>query len=275
MTLFLASVATLAELEIGLTAGADIIDLKDPEKGALGAWSLDKIARAVGIVAGRCRVSAAAGDPVHPVNQGKQLEDDWTAFAASGVDTVKFAMGFDGYDPQRLEMVARIAWGSVQPVAVVAVDKARQSGVRLDDSAWLAQLTDAGCRGVMLDTADKAVGRLTDYVPFSVLSAFVMAGRSLGLEVGLAGSLCLEDSGLINRLAPDVAGFRGALCAQGDRTGRLVPERVRHLKAALHSADHSAEYVAASQATATAGPQSAIRAAKSASEIPRSVSTPT
>ena len=34
----LASVATLAEVDLALAAGADLIDLKDPEAGALGAW---------------------------------------------------------------------------------------------------------------------------------------------------------------------------------------------------------------------------------------------
>ena len=37
MTGFLASVTSAAEAEIVLAAGADIIDLKDPHSGALGA----------------------------------------------------------------------------------------------------------------------------------------------------------------------------------------------------------------------------------------------
>ena len=37
MTLFLASVRDVAEAETALLAGADIIDLKDPAQGALGA----------------------------------------------------------------------------------------------------------------------------------------------------------------------------------------------------------------------------------------------
>ena len=271
MTALLASVATLDEVEIAVTNGADIIDLKDPEKGTLGAWVLTDIAQAVRRVAGRRPVSAAAGDPIHPVDQGKRLKEGWTALASSGVDTVKFALGFDGYDRHRLAIVAEIAWGPVRPVAVIAADQARQSGVRLDDPSWLSALIEVGCRGLMLDTADKTCGRLTDFVSGSVLSAFIIASRGLGLEVGLAGSLGLNDVALINRLAPDIAGFRGALCVRGDRNGRLDPERLWHLREVLHPVDGTA----ASPATPTAGPQMAIRVAKSVSGTAKKVSPST
>jgi dihydroneopterin aldolase len=62
MTLFLASVRDAAEAEMALACGADIIDLKDPSQGALGAVSLDAIASTVRCVAGRAPVSATIGD---------------------------------------------------------------------------------------------------------------------------------------------------------------------------------------------------------------------
>ena len=47
MTRLLASVATLDELALAARGGVDILDLKDPKAGALGAWPLNGIARAV------------------------------------------------------------------------------------------------------------------------------------------------------------------------------------------------------------------------------------
>ncbi len=52
MTLFLASVRDAAEAEMAIGAGADIIDLKDPGQGALGALAPDTIAACVRRVAG-------------------------------------------------------------------------------------------------------------------------------------------------------------------------------------------------------------------------------
>ncbi len=53
MTLFLASVRDTAEAEMAIGAGADIIDLKDPGHGALGALAPDTIAACVRRIAAR------------------------------------------------------------------------------------------------------------------------------------------------------------------------------------------------------------------------------
>jgi len=62
MTLFLASVRDAGEAEMAMTAGADIIDLKDPHSGALGALNLKTIASCVRSIARRAPVSATVGD---------------------------------------------------------------------------------------------------------------------------------------------------------------------------------------------------------------------
>ena len=62
MTLFLASVRDPAEAELALAAGADIVDLKDPGQGALGAVAPGVIAACVAAIAGRAPVSATIGD---------------------------------------------------------------------------------------------------------------------------------------------------------------------------------------------------------------------
>jgi uncharacterized protein (UPF0264 family) len=79
----------------------------------------------------------------------------------------------------------------------------------------------AGCRGVMLDTADKRAGGLRRYLDDAALGAFVRRARDLGLLSGLAGSLRLDDVPPLLALQPDYLGFRGALCCAGERTRRL------------------------------------------------------
>src|SRR5262245_25208383 len=84
----LASVADLAEVELALPH-ADLIDLKDPAQGALGAWPPARIGKAVRLVAGRKPVSATVGDlpPVAGILGAAAI-----ATAAEGVDIVK--LGF-------------------------------------------------------------------------------------------------------------------------------------------------------------------------------------
>ena len=63
MTRMLASIADAAEADVVLRLGADIIDLKDPGRGALGAVPLEMARDAIEAVARRCETSAALGDP--------------------------------------------------------------------------------------------------------------------------------------------------------------------------------------------------------------------
>ena len=61
MTGLLASVMTVEEAEAALAGGADIIDLKDPRRGALGALPAPVIRDCVAAIAGRQPVSATVG----------------------------------------------------------------------------------------------------------------------------------------------------------------------------------------------------------------------
>ena len=58
----LASVRDLDEARIVLDAGVDLIDLKQPADGALGALPPEVISEVVGFVAGRTLTSATAGN---------------------------------------------------------------------------------------------------------------------------------------------------------------------------------------------------------------------
>jgi len=84
----------------------------------------------------------------------------------------------------------------------------------------------------MVDTAEKRRGSLLQRVPLATLAAFVAAVRARGVMAGLAGSLRAEDTDALRALAPDFAGFRGAV-TRGDRVAALDPKLVRQLRRRL------------------------------------------
>ena len=57
--------------------------------------------------------------------------------------------------------------------------------------------------------------------------------RQRGFLSGLAGSLRYGDIAPLVALAPDYLGFRGALCAAGDRLRPLDGERIKKIRAAI------------------------------------------
>jgi len=218
----LASVADLEEAETALELGAEVLDLKDPRAGALGAWSAERLAAAVARFGGRVPLSATTGDlPMEP----KLLRAAAERAAASGVDVVKVGFFTDEGRTDVLEALRPLAARGVRLVAVLMAD-------RDPDLTDLAPFARAGLLGVMLDTAEKRAGGLRRHRTEVELARFVAETRELGLLCGLAGSLGLADIAPLARLGPDYLGFRGALCG-GDRRGRLDPEAFRRVRIAL------------------------------------------
>src|SRR5579863_8097937 len=211
MTRMLASVADAAEAETVLQLGADVVDLKDSRRGALGAVKLEAAREALAAVARRRETSAALGDP--PYDEPALLESA-RALAAIGVETVKLAV--DGPTLDRLgESLQRLA----RDVALVGMMFADAG----PDFALLAKLARLGFKGAMLDTRDKSRGRLIDHLDVVRLNEFCARCRALSLMSGLAGSLEAPDIPRLLLVRPDVLGFRGALCAAHDRKGAIDP----------------------------------------------------
>jgi dihydroneopterin aldolase len=90
----------------------------------------------------------------------------------------------------------------------------------LPDFDAVATAAAMGAAGIMLDTADKSSGSLLAHLDAGQLMNFVTQAKAHGLTVGLAGSLTAADVPELLPLAPDLLGFRGALCL-GRRSASL------------------------------------------------------
>jgi dihydroneopterin aldolase len=223
MTLMLASVQNLAEAELALAGGADIIDLKDPRNGALGPLDPARggatVAAIVAAIGGRRPTSAAAGERFASPQAAVAAVDE---LAAAGVDYVKVGLAPDAAG----DGLIRALSGRGADAKLVGVLFADQK----PDLARLKLLADCGFSGAMLDTAEKGNGRLIDHMDVSALSAFVAHCRAADLAPGLAGSLEVPDVPRLLPLRPDFLGFRGALCKGGARAAELDAEAVAMIR---------------------------------------------
>ncbi|MBK4722260.1 (5-formylfuran-3-yl)methyl phosphate synthase [Azospirillum sp. YIM DDC1] len=215
MTRLLASVASLEELTLAARGGADILDLKDPKAGALGAWPLDSIISAVNMAhrwSARPPLSATVGDlPMDSAIVSQRVVQTW----ACGVDYVKIGLLPSGDPAACVAALAPEAQRGTRIVAVLFAD------LWTDANRLLPDLAQAGFAGAMLDTAGKGTGGLLRHKTRDKLARFLSQARGFGLLTGLAGSLRLDDIPTLLPLAPDYLGFRTALCADGNRGGAL------------------------------------------------------
>lgn len=225
----LASALDAREAATALAAGADIIDMKDARHGALGALPLDVIAQAVAAVAGRRPVSATLGDPPYDI---EALVARARALRGLCVRYVKFAVDAD-FLARHAESLAALA----RDVDLIGMQFA-DDGL---DVALLPRLAALGFAGAMIDTRDKARGRLTTLCDGATLAAFCARCRAAGLRAGLAGSLRADDVPALLAIRPDVLGFRGALCADHARGRALDAAATRALRSLIptHASDRA------------------------------------
>jgi (5-formylfuran-3-yl)methyl phosphate synthase len=212
MTRMLASVVDAAQADAVLRLGADLIDMKDPRQGALGAVPLVTVSQALAVVARRRQTSMALGDPPY---EKEALLTGARAAAALGVDFVKLAV-----DLPMLERLGESLKGLARDVGLVGMMFADEQ----PDFALLARLSALGFKGAMLDTRDKTRGRLIAHLDVVRLSDFCSQCRALNIISGLAGSLEAPDVPRLLLVHPDILGFRAALCHAHDRRGAIDPQ---------------------------------------------------
>ncbi|MEY4685709.1 MAG: hypothetical protein RLZ25_2168 [Pseudomonadota bacterium] len=221
MTQMLASVTSLEEAFALLPLAIDILDLKNPARGALGALDLLDVRVIVEALPDQ-RISATVGDlPMVPEVIRAAVE----AMAGLGVDYVKVGF-FDSGDWQPvLDQLKPVADRGVKLVAVLFGDQSFSLSA-------LPAFERSGFHGIMVDTAEKTGGGILAYRSLSWLQAFVGECQALGFLTGLAGSLSLEDIPKLKPLGADYLGFRGALCAES-RTGALDLTCASRVRAAM------------------------------------------
>jgi uncharacterized protein (UPF0264 family) len=226
MTRLLVSVRDVDEALAAAGAGADFVDLKEPAAGALGGLpppAIAAIVRALRSGARAVPLSATIGD-VAP-GRVEEILARVEAVARCGVDYVK--VGIEAGQPEAAaRLLPRLARCGAQVVPVLFADGG------IDADLVGAALHEPAFPAVMLDTVDKRAGSLLRRVRGDALAAFVALVRRRGKLCGLAGSLQAEDAPALRSLAPDFAGFRGAVC-HGERAGPLDPQRVRALRRRL------------------------------------------
>ncbi len=223
MTKLLASVTNVSEALLAVDAGVDIIDLKNPAQGALGALPLSEIGEIARAIDGCKLVSATIGDlPMEPELLIRATEHT----AATGVDIVKVGFFGSASHGACIKALQPLAAKGVRIVAVLFADQN-------PDFALLPELQMAGFYGAMLDTAQKNGSSLLDYVLVNDLQRFVKLARTSKLESGFAGSLRLNHVPGLVALTPGYLGFRGALCANSERTAALSSNKIHELQAML------------------------------------------
>lgn len=228
MTQLLISVTNVAEAQTALAQGADFIDLKDPNKGALGALPLQTIHEVVAYVNeqhqyGKRLTSATIGDlPM----QAELILEHVVALTKTKVDIIKIGF-FEVADYQScLDSLKSIAQNGIKLIAVLFAEYQYPPSL-------IHAIKAADFYGVMLDTAHKNGATFLDYFSENTMQLFAESVHAQGLLFGLAGSLTLQHVAVVKRINPSYAGFRGGVCDKNQRNLSLSAEKIKAIRKAM------------------------------------------
>lgn len=222
-----------------IEGGADIVDVKNPKEGSLGAnfpWIISDIRK---LTPKNMLVSATLGDvPYKPGTVSLAAKGALN----SGADYIKVGLyGTSNYD-EALDVMKNVVKSvkNDNPEAIVVAsgyaDAHRIGAVKPNEIPKIAK--DSGSDLAMLDTAIKDGKTLFDFLDSNDLENFVDEIHSYGLKSALAGSIKKDQLKTLYDIGCDVVGIRGAACVGGDRnTGKIHRSAVNDLKNYINSFD--------------------------------------
>lgn len=251
MPKLLVSVKNAAEARLGMQAGCALLDIKNPDRGALGRpdiAAVDQILQETSRLNWSGPVSLAWGELIeaqHP----DTLPTEWQRLnyikaGSAGIETLTDWL--TAYDSLQR------AWQSAgqtppQGIAVLYADFPSAQSLPLNSPGLVRELAsaliDRDCAGLLIDTHNKQGPSLTELLDSQPdvaqgITHLAEQMQAAGRLVALAGRLQFADPVrlLQSGWQPDYFGVRSAVCSAENRWGTLCGDRVRDLVESLRHA---------------------------------------
>ena len=225
----LVSVVNKKEALSSINGGADIIDVKNPKEGSLGANFPRIIKQVKQVTPKNLELSATIGDlPNLPGTASLAA----LGAAVSGVDYVKAGLFGVKNCEEATTLMNEVVRGikdydnGVKTIASGYADFRTVGCLNPLDLPIVAHKT--GADGVLVDVKIKDNrSNLFSFLTDEELKELVDKAHDYNLVAALAGSLDTIDIPRIYSLGADIIGVRGAVCAKKDRvSGKLEQEKV-------------------------------------------------
>lgn len=228
----LVSVVDEEEAFNAFQGGCDILDVKNPYEGSLGANHPSLIRRIVEKFKGKVEISVTIGDlPNLPGTASlaalgaASLDVDYIKAGLLGVDDFKSALKLMCW----IVKAVKEGYANVKVIACCYADY-RLTG-SLDPIYLPTVARDSGADGILVDVKTKGGKKVFEYLNVEQLAQIYSKAREFGLITALAGGLDFEDVTNVAKLKVDVLGVRRGVCDSSDWVnGRVRLEKVRDMR---------------------------------------------
>jgi (5-formylfuran-3-yl)methyl phosphate synthase len=224
----LVSVRSADEVAAALEGGADLIDVKEPAKGALAAAEAEVVAAVIEAVGKKVPVSAALGEwspnAITEAHWHLELKLNYVKWGLAGYAPTP-GWGEDLLDTRRELPVG------IEMVAVAYADWERAKSVPVEEVVKFAKRFRF--KAFLLDTWGKDGKTLLDFMKPAEVTEVIESLKRVYTTVAIGGSLRPEHLKQLKGAAPDYYAVRSSVCAAGKRDGVIDAARVKKWKEAI------------------------------------------
>lgn len=225
----------------------DIIDIKNPKEGSLGASFPWIIKNAYCIIneylksinfKKEIKLSAVIGDfPNLPGSASLAA----LGAAVCGADYIKIGLMGPSNEEEALNIIKNVVksvkeYDNNKKVVISGYADFKYIKKSINPLILPKLCNYASADVVMVDTAIKNGKSLFDNLSINEIGEFIDISHEYNLEVAIAGSLKFEDLKIIKKLNPDIIGVRSMVCENFDRNnGKIQSNFIKQIKYQLNS----------------------------------------
>ena len=234
----LVSIRSVEEARLVLTTNIDIIDVKEPTKGSLGATSPSVLAGIACEIPSHRPLSVALGEVLERETNDTSFNlPSNVRYAKLGLSGCAMVPDWPGKWSHQLSLLPP----ATIRVAVAYADWQRAECPPPEDVTRIG--AQFGCRVLLIDTFNKSDGTLLQHLQPSEIEQVQKKARSFGMMFVVAGSLNVAEICTLKTLQPEFFAVRGAVCL-GSRTDQIDLRRVNQIARCLREPNFqvAAEY---------------------------------
>jgi (5-formylfuran-3-yl)methyl phosphate synthase len=212
VTKLLVSVNNVEEALMAWQAGVDVIDLKDPSVGALGALDA-QMTQEIATQIDLSRQKTPTQNTLLSATIGENHANNTILLnaiiekSAAGIQLIKIAVNSYFDDDMFLSEIKTLI--NLHHLKLIAVFYAEKT----IDYKLITRLASIDFFGVMIDTENKSNSLISHMKKFD-LEEIVNLCKKYGLVVGVAGSLKPQNIETLVKFKPTYIGFRSGICYQ-------------------------------------------------------------
>ena len=216
----------------------DILDLKDPDKGAIGSWEIKNLKKIISKFGNKIKISATLGDE----NKVYKILNKLKLFDSLKLDYIKF--GIFTNDIGQLTFLLNNIKKRKFKTELVPVIFVENKFLRNFVAENIKAFKRFGYNFLLLDTYSKDVGNIFEICSEDYLKILLNQSLLNNLSIGLAGKLNLSNISQLVELQPKIVGFRSAVCEGENRKKELSMSKLKKLYYSIISARSPAIHAA-------------------------------